>query len=68
MPKDGRTPTDPKNLEGARRNASGSNQKGGRGSEGERNKRTEGKDRDFDESAESKDQGHGHPREERSTS
>lgn len=34
----------------------------------ERNPRTEGSDRDFDESQESKNQGHGHPREERSGS
>lgn len=32
------------------------------------NSKTEGTNRDFDESGESRNQGHGHPREERGTS
>ena len=36
-----------------------------RASESERNAKTAGTDRDFDESGESVNQGHGHPREER---
>ena len=57
---------DASKMEGARRNASG----GGDGSHanGPKHKRTAGKDRDADRSGESRNEGHGHPREERGRS
>ena len=55
---------DPSKLTGARRNASGRDEDASHAN-GPKHKRTAGKDRDADRSGESKNQGHGHPREER---
>ena len=54
---------DASKMEGAHRNSKG----GGDGSHanGPKHKRTAGKNRDADRSGESRNEGHGHPREER---
>ena len=54
---------DASKLVGARRNATAKGD--GSHENGPKHKRTAGKDRDFDESGESRNEGHGHPREER---
>ena len=54
---------DASRLEGAHRNASGSGD--GSHENGPKHKRTAGKDRDADKSGESRNEAHGHPREER---
>ncbi len=58
---------DPSKLVGARRNASGRDVDASH-ENGPKHKRTAGKDRDADRSGESKNQAHGHPREERGDS
>ena len=55
---------DPSKVVGAHRNASGRDEDASHAN-GRPNKRTAGKDRDLDKSGESKNQAHGHPREER---
>jgi len=54
---------DASKLKGAHRNAAGSGD--GSHANGPKHKRTAGKDRDADRSGESRNEGHGHPREER---
>lgn len=52
---------------GARTTAGSTGQRSGQGNTDDDRSPTEGTNRDFDEQEESKNQGHGHPREERGT-